>query len=429
MSGNSAKPSLRVTAARRLRTCADWLSAVSPSTGQVSGGYSRQADGAGQPPGSSTRGVQRLARSIALIVICSYSAVQVIQQVSVYRSRVPVLCVGLLSVALLFILMAWVSFEGAERWPRWRRLAVLLAEGLVTYLPMIVLGQVWGSMAGFFAGSGLLLLSAWAGWAVFAGAFASIVITAAAWNLGIYTAAYLGLSTTVLGLVVFGLARLWHAIRYLDAARSELAQLAVVTERMRFARDLHDLLGYSLSAITLKAELTRRVVGSNPARARDELAEILDTARQALADVRLVASGYRSISLAKEASSVSLLLGAAGIDARVEISCGVLDEQIDTALATVLREAVTNLLRHSTARNCTVEAGIAGDKIRLLITNDGVPGPARVGRPGGGLENLSLRMTEIGGDVAARIRADGWFEILARAPLTRTPRDRVPRGR
>jgi two-component system, NarL family, sensor histidine kinase DesK len=237
-------------------------------------------------------------------------------------------------------------------------------------------------------------------------------------NVGAASASYLTLSSLLLGMVVFGLARLSLLVRYVDARRGELAQLAVISERMRFARDLHDLLSYSLSAITLKAELTRRLVPANPGRARDELAEILDIARQALADVRLVSSGYRNISLAKEASSVTALLAAAGIDTQADIDCGPLDEKVDTALATVLRETVTNLLRHSTARHCTIEATSTQAGIQLRVANDGIPRGTATGRPGGGLENLSTRMTAIDGTLTARIRPDAWFEVTAHAPRT-----------
>jgi len=215
---------------------------------------------------------------------------------------------------------------------------------------------------------------------------------------------------------VFGLARLSQVIRYVHARRGELAQLAVIKERMRFARDLHDLLGYSLSAITLKAELTRRLMASNLGRARDELAELLDIARQALADVRIVSSGYRNISLAKEATSVTSLLAEAGISTRIQISSGMLEEKVDTVLATVLREAVTNILRHSSARNVLIEAGISAEGVRLLVANDGVPRSARAD-PDGGLENLTARMQAIGGQLTASIRDDGWFTVLAEAPL------------
>jgi signal transduction histidine kinase len=360
----------------------------------------------------------RLARAVMLAVFCSYAAIQTINALT---SPVPEqgykLAANIAAVYVLFALAVLVTWEAAERWPLRRRLAALTAMALVTYLPLIVLGEVWGDMAGFFAGSALLLLSGWAAWTLFAGAVGSMLVAAVALNLPAWYVAYLTLSSLILGLVVFGLARLSQVIRYVDARRGELAQLAVIRERMRFARDLHDLLGYSLSAVTLKAELTRRLMASNLGRARDELAEVLDIARQALADVRIVSSGYRNISLAKEATSVSSLLAQAGISTRIQISSGMLEEKVDTVLATVLREAVTNILRHSTARNATIEAGTTAAGVRLLVANDGVPRSARSGREGGGLENLATRMQVIGGHLTVSIRDDGWFTVLAQAPL------------
>jgi two-component system sensor histidine kinase DesK len=158
-------------------------------------------------------------------------------------------------------------------------------------------------------------------------------------------------------------------------------------------------------------------VGSDPARARDELAEVLDIAHEALADVRVVASGYRNISLAKEASSVTSLLATAGIDAHVDIACGALDENVDTVLATILREAVTNMLRHSAARKCVVEADAGADTIRLLVRNDGASCSASPGRRGGGLESLRTRLQAIGGKLTVEVPGDGWFSVLAEAPL------------
>jgi two-component system sensor histidine kinase DesK len=368
-------------------------------------------------PSREVPGGQRLARAIVLAVLCSYVAVQIIDVVTApLPSRGGKLAVDIAVVLGLFGLTVAVTSSSAERWPLWLRLTVLLTEAAITYLPLIVLGRYWAGMAGFFAGSALLLLSGWIAWTLFTVTIASMIAVAMAQDLGTYGAAYLTLSTLVLGLVVFGLARLSLAIRYVHATRGELAQLAVISERMRFARDLHDLLGYSLSAITLKAEVTKRLVDTNPAGARDELAEVLDIARQALADVRTVASGYRTISLTKEASSVASLLATAGISARVEVACGALHEQVDTVLATVLREAVTNMLRHSSARNCVIEADIIADTIRVLISNDGVP-RAPSGRRGGGLDNLRTRMEAIGGRLSVESRGDGWFKVLAEAPL------------
>jgi two-component system sensor histidine kinase DesK len=399
-----------------------WLS--TPSLGEdaediSAGGW----DGAAPPLPvlEEVHGSPRLARAIVLAVLSAYATNQIIDLwVSPLPSHGSELALDLPVIVVLYLLTVWSTSAAAEHWSSRRRLAILLAQGVLSYLPIAVFGRLWGDMAGYFAGSALLLLSGWAAWAVFAAAVSSVLALSALVDVGAYGVAYLTLSTLVLGLVVFGLARLSVLIGYIHARRGELAQLAVARERMRFARDVHDLLGYSLSAITLKAELTKRLVGSNPARARDELAEMLDIARQALADVRTVSGGgYRNISLTKEASSVASLLTTAGFEVQVDVNTGPLDEYADTVFATVLREAVTNMLRHSTARHCEIEANIVEDTVRLLVGNDGVPRLAATGRIGGGIENLSARMASIGGSLTARVREDHWFEVVAQVPLAR----------
>jgi two-component system, NarL family, sensor histidine kinase DesK len=410
-----------------------WLSTPSPGEDAEdisAGGWAEDAQPL--PVLEEVHGSPRLARAIVLAVLSAYATNQIIDLwVSPLPSHGSELALDLPAILVLYLLTVWSTSAAAEHWSARRRLAILLAQGILTYLPIVVFGRLWGDMAGYFAGSALLLLSGWAAWTVFAAAVSSVLVLSALLTAGAYGVAYLTLSTLVLGLVVFGLARLSLLIRYVHARHGELAQLAVARERMRFARDLHDLLGYSLSAITLKTELTKRLVGSNPARARDELAEVLDIARQALADVRTVSGGgYRSISLAKEASSVASLLTATGIDVQVDINTGPLDENADTVFATVLREAVTNMLRHSAARHCDIEADIVEDTVRLLVGNDGVPPLAATGRVGGGIENLSVRMASIGGSLTARVREDRWFEVVAQVPLVRvTAGQRGPEAR
>jgi two-component system sensor histidine kinase DesK len=407
---------------------AGWLS-IRPAPGSRTEDATppKDDDGVVRPQAPSAReipGGPLLARLVILAAVCIFVVVQAIGLVtSPFSSHALTLAVGLSSLVALFAMAVLVTSAAAERWPLRHRLVALAAMALVTYLPIPILGQYWAAMSGFFAGSPLLLLSGWVAWTLFAAAVGGMLVgcviaVSVLSDLTAYDAAYLTVLTLVIGLVVFGLARLAEVIRYVDTRRGELAQLAVIKERMRFARDLHDLLGYSLSAITLKAELTRRLVASNPGQASNELGEVLDIARQALADVRIVSSGYRNISLAKEASSITSLLTATGINAHVEINCGMLEEKVDTVLATVLREAVTNMLRHSSVRNCTIEAAITGQTIQLLVANDGVPRSARTGRDGGGLENLTTRMKAIGGTLAARVRDDSWFTVLAEAPLT-----------
>lgn len=379
----------------------------------------------GRPGARGVVGEPRLARVITLAVLCSCTAVQVID---VGRSPFPVATqsVDYVFTGVLFALTVCVTSPSAASWPSRLRLAVLLAQGLATYLPLAVMLSEWGGMGGFLAGSALVLLSGWRAWLVFAVVVAGMTVEPLAMNLGWYTTAYLALSTLILGLVLFGFTRLAGLTRHVHATGyGELVHVAVMNERNRFARDLHDLLGFSLSVITLKAELIRHLMNSNPATARDELAKVLDIARQALADTRLVANGYLNISLSKEASSVSTVLAAVGIDARVEINCRELDETVDTVLATVLREALTNMLRHSAAQKCWVEACQDSATVRLRVVNDGAPRSAARDGHHGGLENLTTRLEAIGGQITVKVR-DGWFDLLAEAPIPEVMAAKTP---
>jgi len=154
-----------------------------------------------------------------------------------------------------------------------------------------------------------------------------------------------------LGLDMIGLARLSSAIRELHAARRELARLAVMEERSRLSRDLHDLLGHTLSLITLKSELAGRLVEQD-AHAAKEMHEIEQVARQALREVREAVAAYRQPALESELDGARQLLDAAGIDCQIEQTAGTLPPSLDTVLAWTVREGVTNLIRHSRALRC-----------------------------------------------------------------------------
>jgi two-component system sensor histidine kinase DesK len=362
------------------------------------------------------------------VVITTMSCYVVALAVKVLSAPFPTrglaLGVGIPSLAIAFGLTLWVASPAVVRWPRGRRFTALLGYALVTVLPTILLGPAWSVMLGFLAGASLLLFCGWLAWTLFcvtvAGTFAVALIGAfVVSDLTPDNAAFVMLSTVALGLGLFGLVRLSLLVRYADTRRAESVQLAVIRERMRFARDLHDLLGYSLSTITLRAEVTRRLVSNDPELAQFEVSEVISIARQALADVRAVSTGYRNISLLNEAMSVAPLLREGGIHARVEIDCGPLSKRVDTALATVLREAVTNMLQHSKVRNCLIEAGVTASMINLHIANDGVPQSGAAHREGGGLGNLATRMAAVGGDFTARIDPDGWFHLHAQCPFER----------
>ncbi|MGH3243428.1 MAG: sensor histidine kinase, partial [Spirillospora sp.] len=237
----------------------------------------------------------------------------------------------------------------------------------------------------------------------------------AAAALGLGTAAVVNytVSTLVTGLVVYGLVRLARVVRELQVAGEELARAATVQERLRAARDLHDLLGHSLAAILLKCELARRLAGIDAERARAELVEVVAMAEQAGDDLRTATGGAADLSLDGEVASARSVLTAAGVDVEAKVGHAV-DGEVSVVLGTVVREAVTNVLRHSAATRCTIVAERDGDAVRLVVENDGLdPGAPRT-PPGAGIGNLTTRLASIGGTLNARADGTGRFRLEAR---------------
>jgi two-component system sensor histidine kinase DesK len=296
---------------------------------------------------------------------------------------------------------------------------VLTAQACLAFLPLFQFGQAWVGMPGFLAGSALLFLPTVLAWSTFA-----VIVVAMAniqWKFTGTTmdVMYTAVSTVITSLVVYGLSRLASLVTELHRARTEIARLAVAQERLRFSRDLHDLLGYSLSAITLKSELTHRLLPDNPVRARDEIVDILDISRRALSDVRSVASGYRELSLQNEAESARSLLLAANVDVRMELGFDSVPPELLTLLATIMREGVTNVLRHSKAEHCEILVCPDGSAMVIQIVNDGVPADPPETRPAGsnGIDNLSGRVRAANGHLSAGLDSDRRFRLYARIPL------------
>jgi two-component system, NarL family, sensor histidine kinase DesK len=209
-----------------------------------------------------------------------------------------------------------------------------------------------------------------------------------------------------LGLDMIGLARLASALQELDVARGELARLAVIEERMRMARDLHDLLGHHLSLITLKSELAGRLLEAAPARAAAEIQEIARVARQTLREVREAVAGYRQPTLHSELDGAQQLLSAAGIACTIEHTAEALPPATDAVLAWAVREAVTNVIRHSRARQCCIRITGANGTVHAEVTNDGYRGQRQEGdgarrRTGSGLAGLAERVRAHGGSLEA----------------------------
>jgi two-component system sensor histidine kinase DesK len=203
-------------------------------------------------------------------------------------------------------------------------------------------------------------------------------------------------------LAMFGFFQVMRGNRALADARSELARLAAENERSRIARDLHDLLGHSLTTITVKAGLARRIAATDPARALVEIGEVEGLARSALADVRAAVANYREVTLAGELATGKELLRAAGVTADLPSAVDIVDVRHQELFGWVLREGLTNVVRHAHATSCAVLLSTSS----VEIIDDGVGGVPLVG---GGLAGLRQRVTAAGGRVDAGPREpNGW---------------------
>ncbi len=178
-----------------------------------------------------------------------------------------------------------------------------------------------------------------------------------------------------------------------DNARIE--HLAAMGERERISRDLHDLLGHTLTAVVVRAQLVQRLAVDDPARAAEEAGGIEGAARDALAAVRETVSGYRVASLASEVEQARSALAAVGVTAQVEGMDVDVAPSVETALALALREAVTNVVRHAAATRCRIRVVRDGDELRLEVADDGRGG----GLEGNGLRGMRERISALGGRV------------------------------
>jgi two-component system sensor histidine kinase DesK len=301
---------------------------------------------------------------------------------------------------------------------RWTGLALVV----LVYVPMVWFTWNWAAMQWFVVASALMLLRGWP-----AGILAAAPIVATAVIAGVLVAvvdrgsaaavAFFGVYWLV-GLVVggvglYGTARLVRVLEELDVSRAELAELAVGRERLRVSRDLHDLLGQSLSAVSLKGDLAIRLLGSDPQAAQAEIEGLTGVARDALRGVRAVTRDQHAVSLRTETEGAAALLQAAGVQVQLDVHLPVLPAATEQVLAWAVREGVTNVLRHSHASTCSITAARRVGTVCLEIVNDGVR--ASAGR-GSGLDGLAERARALAGSVSHERTGDGRFRLLVEVP-------------
>lgn len=221
--------------------------------------------------------------------------------------------------------------------------------------------------------------------------------------------------------------RMLKVVWEIERSRAVESALAVAEERLRFSRDLHDVLGRNLSVIAVKSELASELVRRSRPEAAAEIAEVNRIAQESLREVRAVVRGYREADFATELSGARGVLAAAGIECQVTGDPIELRQDIQKTLAWVVREATTNVLRHSLARTCTIDITQTRDAAVLTVDNDGVTegGPqgtkgapaSGLNHPGSGLSGLRERLVALGGKLRAGPDEGGHFRLVAAIPL------------
>ncbi len=225
------------------------------------------------------------------------------------------------------------------------------------------------------------------------------------------------------------LVRTFVAGRELSNAREEIARLAVTNERLRIARDLHDLLGHNLSLIALKSELARRLITVSPERATLEISDVEHVARTTLQEVREAVGRYRQLTLSGELHGAQEILAAAGIDCEIQggqLADERLPTEIEAGLGWVMREGVTNVIRHSRAHHCRIRIGRDQSTVTVEITDDGPmvrtgspsSDPRSSGDSGYGLRGLNERIIALGGYCEAGVGKEGGFRLVVNVPLS-----------
>ena len=200
----------------------------------------------------------------------------------------------------------------------------------------------------------------------------------------------------------------------LRLSHDEVRRLAATAERERIGRDLHDLLGHTLSLVAVKSELAKRLLERDPVAARREIAEVERVAREALSQVRSAVTGIRAAALVSELASSRLLLESAGVHFDYRSEDAGLPADIETCMALVLREAVTNIQRHAHAARAEVSVENERDRATLRVRDDGRGG---IGAHGNGLTGMRERIEALGGSLAIRSERGHGTELVIALPL------------
>jgi two-component system sensor histidine kinase DesK len=335
--------------------------------------------------------------------------------------------IGLFAFNSLYIYVTFRSFVKDKRKATSTRVALVVMTLLTIGLSM----GYGGSWLYFFPllglATGAAMRGPWLGRIGLAltALAAAVSVYHTGWNASLNVAYGTFLSTMVTAAIL----SLTEAVRELHEAREKLALQAVEKERLRFSRDLHDLLGHTMSVIVVKSEAARRLATRDLDAAIAQVTDIEAVGRQALTEIREAVTGYREGSLATELDRARSVLTAASVEPVVARSGTPLAPQTEALLGWVVREAVTNVVRHSGATRCAITVDSTSERARLTVTDNGT-GDTGTGEPsaasppgigGTGLKGLTERLAAAGGSLTAGPSPRGGFTVSAELP--REPSD------
>jgi two-component system sensor histidine kinase DesK len=321
-----------------------------------------------------------------------------------------------LAAATIQIRHSLAAADGVR--PRYWRFTLLLVC-LIAYLPLPLFLHRWPTLQWYFIASSLMLLRG----RVALGISVPPTVAVAVWNV---TTTTVGPSRVAWGIAynvliflagggsLFAVARLARLAGELRTTRAQLAALAVERERLRITRDLHDLLGHSLSAVALKGDLAQRLLErQETAQADEELQSLVSVARSAFRDLLEITHRQPAVSLTSELDRCTDILAAVGVETRVTKGIETLPPKVDELFAWAVREGVTNVVRHSSAHTCSIGIGRSEGQLRLEIENDGA-GLVAIG--GHGLNGLAMRAAELSGAARGRTVGGGRFLLTVDVP-------------
>jgi len=315
----------------------------------------------------------------------------------------------------VYLRTMWLALGPEVRSARPAVTGWLAALIVVTFTMVAGFGAPWGGVIIYLGVATGASLTNRAALATLGGIAAVSIGIGVAVGVSASDLAFVTFLTTALGVTMLGVRRMFQLIVELRDARDEVARLTAAEQRLRFARDLHDVLGHNLSAIALKSQVARRTLHTDLGAAAAALEDVEAVAHRSLDDVRALVSGYRHPSLAEELAVAEELLVAAGVQPLIERPEQLPGGRSDELLAWAVREGATNVVRHSRAAHCRITITAGDGQARLEVADDGTA--ANGDAVGSGLRGLRERMAEVGGEMDARPLDSGGFRLSVRVPL------------